>query len=512
MAHGGPGGLGRSHCILKKKVKPPKSLSKKGKPVALIILDPAGIVKDETDGLLYFSAVYHFTEEVAGVIDGEIRVPVGSMSDSEVVAQLQAAAAAHANLGTGGDNFTPNDVRVYMRSGGLGENGATTLIGSEPDGIAFDFIDRTTIIKDTATPANDYSGVPTGRLIITRASTGNCLNSSGVQTLAGVNEARYDHHPGTLLPRGLLLESARTNLALQSEDAATSWTNSNITVTSNTGLGMRGTTTADKITATAANGTHTQAIAATAVPYTYSLWLRRITGTGNIDISADGVTWVTVPVTMTLTRFETTLTLTAATYDPGIRIVASGDEVEWWGAQFEAGGYASSYIQTTTIAVTRSADVASIAGTLFPLSQTVGTMILEVEYAGTVPASGAAQSAGIMLIGDGSGTERHRLSANNSSDESSLSTSDAVAQASVTIAGVVANTVYKIGAVYALNDFQHVRNGVLGTPDTSGSLPTTTTLYFGGNNAGSSANTAWYRRAMYLPRRVPDAELQALTA
>lgn len=479
----------------------------------LIILDPAGIVRDETDGLLYFSAAYHFTEEVSGVIDGEIRVPVGEMSDSEVVAQLQSAASTHANLGTGGDNFTPSDVRVYLRSGGLGENGATTLIGTETDGVAASFIDRTMIIKDVATPANEYSGIPTSKLTITRASTAYYMNSSGTLTLAAVNEARYDHRPVTFLPRGLLLEEARTNLALQSEALATTWAVSNLTVTVNTGNGMRGEATADKLTATSANGTLTQAITATAIPYTFSVWLRRITGVEAVEISADGTTWVTVPVTTTMARHEVTLTLTAAVYNPGIRIVGSGDEVEAWGAQFEAGGYASSYIPTTTIAVTRSADICSMAGTLFPLSQTLGTMILEVEYAGTMRGVGVAGAVGTMALSDGTVNEFIRLDVDNAIAASRLAVTDGGAsQANVNLPGVFINTVYKIGLVFALNDFHHARDGVLDdAPDSSGTLPTTTTLCLSSTN-GTAINCAWFRSALYLPRRATNTELQALTA
>lgn len=454
-------------------------------------------------------------------LDGKLTGDVGfeidlRTSDLEIHAELRARLSAQLTQDlTPTDPFIATDVRFGMALGAVAESGAAAKLGAELNGIAADFIDRSVVIRDTTTPANDYTGVPSGRLTINRASTAYYLNSYGILTLAAINEARDDdHYPVTLLPRGLMAEDSRTNLALQSEDAATTWTSTDITVTSNTGVGMRGTTTADKLTATAANGTHTQAIAATAVPYTFSVWLRRITGTGNIDISADGVTWVTVPVTTTLTRFETTLTLTAATYNPGIRIVTSGDEVERDGADFEAGGYASSYIPTTTIAVTRSADNCSIAGSSFPLSQTEGTLVLEVEYAGTIIGAGSAQAAGTMLLGDGTANDRIRLGASNGGALSQMLVNDnGVQQANVTLAGSAINTVYKLGGVYAAGDFHHARDGVLsGSPDSAGALPTTTTLYFGGIANGLSTNTAWYRSFLYLPRRVTNAELEALTA
>lgn len=451
-------------------------------------------------------------------LDGKLTGDVGfeidlGTSDTAIQEVLRSRLAAQLTQDlTPSDPFMGTDVRFGLSFGGASLSGADILLGTETDGVAIDFIDRTMAIKDVATPANVFNGVPTAKLTFTRASTGHYLSATGILTLAAINEARYDYYPGTLLPRGLLLEEARTNLALRSETFATTWTASNITVANNTGTGMRGTATADRLSATAANGTLKQAIAATAVPYTFSIWLRRITGVGNIDISSDGVTWVTVPVTTTLTRFETTLTLTAATYNPGIRIVDSGDEVEVWGSQFEAGGYASSYIQTTTIAVTRAADVCSLAGAAFPLSQTEGTLILEGEYAGNIGPSGGANIAGTMLVGDGTSNEFNRLMLDGSTGGSRMQTNDGgVQQSSVGISGMVINIVYKVGGVYAVNDVHHARNGALAsTPDTSGTLPTTTNMYFGGN-AGTAINVSWLRNAMYLPRRVTNAELQALT-
>lgn len=156
----------------------------------------------------------------------------------------------------------------------------------------------------------------------TRTSAGTYVNSSGniVNTPASVNLLTYTQ---------------------EFDNAA--WTKSNITVTANSDTGNDGTTTADTLTAGAANATALRSFTASAVAYTFSVYLKRKTGTGNIQITVDGTTYSTVTVTSTLTRFSTTLTPSAGTRTAGIRIVTSGDEVYAWGAQLEQAGSASTY-------------------------------------------------------------------------------------------------------------------------------------------------------------------------
>lgn len=148
---------------------------------------------------------------------------------------------------------------------------------------------------------------------------------------------RFDYDPVTLAPKGLLIEEQRVNYCLYSEDfTQASWTKSNTTVTGNSAVSPSGAVTADTITASSANGTIRQAIVTTAVPFTFSIYLKRKTGTGNVDISMDGTTWVTQTIdAVNWTRCIVTQTGVAGTSNPGIRLVTSGDEVYAWGAQAE---------------------------------------------------------------------------------------------------------------------------------------------------------------------------------
>lgn len=121
------------------------------------------------------------------------------------------------------------------------------------------------------------------------------------------------------------------------------WVKTNATIAANSILAPDDTNTADTITAGAANATVLQSFSASAISYTFSVWLRRLTGTGNVEITVDGTTYTAVAVTNAWTRFQATLTPSAGTRTAGIRVVTSGDAVYAWGAQLQTGSPATTY-------------------------------------------------------------------------------------------------------------------------------------------------------------------------
>lgn len=112
------------------------------------------------------------------------------------------------------------------------------------------------------------------------------------------------------------------------------------------------TLTAATATATDANATFIQSVSSQIGVHTFSVWLRRKTGTGNIDItcSSNG-TWETQTITTEWARYYVVQTTTIAAITPGIRIVTSGDEVEIWGPQLVPVSVLTDYQPTTTSAV-----------------------------------------------------------------------------------------------------------------------------------------------------------------
>ena len=123
------------------------------------------------------------------------------------------------------------------------------------------------------------------------------------------------------------------NLLTNSESFdASAWTKTTVTPTANSIAAPNGTTTADTLAASGANGTALQSYTSLGVAYTFGVWLKRKTGTGNIQIAADSGTYTTVTITSDWALYTIAQTPAAGTISAGIRIVTSGDEVYAWGA------------------------------------------------------------------------------------------------------------------------------------------------------------------------------------
>jgi hypothetical protein len=102
--------------------------------------------------------------------------------------------------------------------------------------------------------------------------------------------------------------------------------------------------------------------------------------TASIESVGNGWYRCIVKVTATATNTANAFIFNMITSATSIRGEANSlsTSVYIWGAQFEAGSYATSYIPTTTASVTRNADVASKTGITSLIGQTEGTMFVQV--------------------------------------------------------------------------------------------------------------------------------------
>lgn len=215
------------------------------------------------------------------------------------------------------------------------------------------------------------------------ASIAACLtvtNSGGYAQWLDGHWSGFAANTARITDQGLLREPASTNNVLFSRDMTQSaWVKSGATAAlTATGLDL-GANAASTLTATAANGTVCQSMTVAAGTYgeqTFSVFLKRVSGTGEVDLSLETAPGHTSPVYNPITLAGQVPALSASwqrfnlTFDGMsnptvcVRIVASGDVVAADFAQEEAQVWATSPIYTTSAVQTRGADVASLSGVI----------------------------------------------------------------------------------------------------------------------------------------------------
>jgi hypothetical protein len=164
---------------------------------------------------------------------------------------------------------------------------------------------------------------------------------------------------------GYFAEAAATQLVTPTASIRdmtdASWVKTTMTSTK-TATGIDGVVnSATRLTATGTNALILQTLVAAASSRTYSCWLRRITGTGAIELTQDGVTFTNIaPLLNTTYYVQVQLNASQLNAVYGLRIGTNGDVIEVDFNQFEAGNIATSPIDAA--GATRAADVLTYAG------------------------------------------------------------------------------------------------------------------------------------------------------
>lgn len=237
-----------------------------------------------------------------------------------------------------------------------------------------------------------------------RTSDASVEDSTGAITRIGFGALARSVRAGVA---GLDIMPGRINHLLRSRDLShAAWVKTNCTALLEE-VGVDGQAAqATRVTASAGNATVLQDLTLTSGARSVSAHVRRITGSGTVEMTVDGgSTWVAVPVTSAWARVAIPAQ-TLADPSVGIRLVTSGDAIAVDLVQCETGGFPTAPILTTTEAVTRQGDNYSTStGVRIPPTFTVA---LQAHRAPWMDLSGDFGSAQ-YLLGLGSGPPRFAL-------------------------------------------------------------------------------------------------------
>ena len=185
-----------------------------------------------------------------------------------------------------------------------------------------------------------------------------------------------------------------------------------------------------------------------------------------------------------------------------------------WGAQLEASPIATSYIPTTTGAVTRLKDDIYLTSASSLIGQTEGTLFIEVDWQET---DGSNQY--LLALSDGTVDNRIAIVKDDGNSElRMIIESNNVLEVYQGESYSTYSGIQKFAMAYAQNDVELYRNGSSISTDTSADLSSLATLDeidFAnrdfGLGAGNQANM-WIRAVALYTTRLSDAECEELTS
>jgi hypothetical protein len=323
-----------------------------------------------------------------------------------------------------------------------------------------------------------YSIIPSngnGDLTFTRDTSATQINSLGnvENVLTTIPRLNYDTVGGC---PSLLLEPQRMNLLSYSDDFSfASWIKKGLTTISiNSTISPDGTINADTLNNASGslvwdsgNTLQRDILISALTTYTFSVYVKSLGSTtfsiGLRNQSTGAIVSANIVPNSQWQRISVTQTTTVNT-SIGFLFGNTNGNVAIWGAQLEQGAYPTSYIPTTTTALTRNADVSSKSGISDLIGQTEGVMFIESA------ALFNDLTSRRISISDGSNSNRLLLFYNSSSNL-------------ITVASVSANMVVVSGINFSIDTTQFAKIAVRYSNTLGYSL------WVNGVNRGTSAVT-----------------------
>jgi len=365
-------------------------------------------------------------------------------------------------------------------------------------------------------PQGEYGDIPTDYI----ATTSSAVSVGPVSGLP-----RLDYSGGASCP-SLILEGQRTNVLQYSEQIDNAaWNKSSVTITANNIVSPDGYTNADLATATAGGELNQGLTLSTSTAYTFSFYVKKGTAADakyrvyNFDAGVNVVnptSYISQTNTSTWVRVSVSFTSSATGTNYGIYLLdgASAGTMYFWGAQLEAGAYATSYIPTLSTAVTRVADVASKTGISSLIGQTEGTLFVEFQTLQLNPTNVSR-----IILSDGTTSNYMFLGLNEagSGNLSRLYVNNTGAGTSISVFSSTALTVgtNKLAMAYKSGSFALYLNGnLVGSSSSAVTIPATSELVVGGQSpsAITQLETMVDKQIILFKTRLSNADLATLTA
>lgn len=333
---------------------------------------------------------------------------------------------------------TPSNNGLYVSSGGVWTKIGEAPLTTEAANVRINAADIRRVVAQRRWPVTPTIGEIMAPeefpkvLSFSRASIATRCNAKGriVQVEAGVPQ--HDYHPTTGEYLGWLMEPASTNQALYSKEFDNAyWTKTRVTVTPNVATSPGGVLDGDfmeETTETGAHGVTRSGFAVTiGTQYTVSWFVRGVnrnqvwlnvdagsggggisgqaavrfslTGVGAVEVQSPLVdrakitpfmsNWYRVELTFTATGTGTVRAYPTSGMDGNQGFPGEvGKGLHVWGAQFEQGRAASSYIPTSAEPVSRAISVSKVSigsqsyGTIFVAFRPIGLTTTEQRIVG----------------------------------------------------------------------------------------------------------------------------------
>lgn len=353
------------------------------------------------------------------------------------------------------------------------------------------------------------------RITFTRSSIGTYVDANGIVQTAADDEPRFDHDPATRKSLGLLLEESRTNLVADSA-SANNWTVlAGGTFAASSSICPDGSTDGTRVTAVTLNdGAYKLFTATTSGNHIGTYYARTRTGVAvdvKVALSGGAGPTVTLPADGTWVRvLGGSSNLGAGSKYLSVRSASASMDIDVWGLQAELGAFPTSYIPTSGSTATRSADVASITGTNFSswYNQSEGTYVAKFR-------SQYPDGEGTTVMKNGS-----RIFALADFNRVQFDYGSTSVYSNNNQSGYPAASEFSIAAMFYTDDGTNSTTGgsFQGFPAVSasgtGSVTNTELKFapFTGASGSLQSSTAHLSRIAYYPRRLTDAQLEALTA